>query len=95
MKKIMGSVSLVLLGGLAHAGLSAEEPGKALYLGQKYHCYSCHGTSGAGGSGPSFVGIGKKYDTEALMKRAAHNCPPTGACSPKELRALVEFIRKF
>lgn len=95
MKTVKGFASFFFLAGLTAAGLSAEEPGKALYLGQKYHCYSCHGTNGAGGGGPSFIGIGKKYDTEALLKRAAHNCPPTGACNPKELRALVDYIRKF
>lgn len=78
---------------VAGASLFAGENGKELYLGQKYHCFSCHGVHGEGGDGPAFKGIGKKYDQQTLLKRAAHNCPPTGACNPKELHALVEYIR--
>lgn len=71
----------------------AIKEGKTLFLSEKYKCFSCHGQSGEGGAGPSFKGIGKKYTAPELMKRAAHNCPPTGACSPKDLAALVDYIR--
>lgn len=73
----------------------AQENGKSLYESKKFGCVNCHGTGGEGGRGPSFKGIGKKYSKDQLMKRASHNCPPTGACSPKELGAIVEYIRKF
>ncbi len=71
------------------------QKGKELYLGSKYHCYSCHGQNGEGGGGPSFIGIGKRYDLNTLIKSAAHRCPPTGACSPKDMRLLAIYLRSL
>lgn len=82
---------LVIAGGSAYG--NDVQQGKELYLSSKYRCYSCHGQNGEGASGPSFKGIGKKYDLETLIKKAAHNCPPTGMCSPKEMRLMAIFLR--
>jgi len=79
--------------GISFAASPADE-GKILYSAQKYNCAKCHGPTGAeGGMGPSFKGVGKKYDKTKLMERAAHNCPPTGTCSPKDLGAIVDYLR--
>ncbi|MBI3794944.1 MAG: c-type cytochrome [Nitrospinae bacterium] len=67
--------------------------GKALFMSEKYKCFTCHGEKGEGGKGPSFIGVGKKLSNAEMMKKAAHNCPPTGACSPKDLSAIVDFLR--
>lgn len=94
MNRIVKTFALFLVLGLsstAYAGDISE--GKALFLGEKYHCYSCHGKNGEGASGPSFKGVGKKFSQDEMMKRAAHKCPPTGACNPKELEAIVSYLR--
>lgn len=78
-----------------HSEKSNVAIGKELYLGEKFKCYSCHGKEGEGGRGPSFKGIGKKYTIEEILERAAHRCPPTGKCNPKEIRALVDYIMTF
>jgi len=73
---------------------SGVEDGKKLYSSQKFKCHKCHGPTGReGGMGPSFKGVGKKYSRDQLMERAAHNCPPTGACDPKQLGAIVDYLR--
>ena len=91
---------LMLLGGAAYASSNAEEgkakaeEGKTLYSSAKFKCFQCHGKTGVeGGMGPSFEGVGKKYDRDQLMERAAHNCPPTGTCDPKQLGAIVDYLR--
>lgn len=91
--KILG---LLLVLGLATTAHAADVPdGKSLFQGEKYRCYSCHGKNGegVGASAPGFKGVGKKYSQAEMMKRAAHNCPPTGACNPKELEAIVAYLR--
>ena len=67
--------------------------GKELYLGEKFKCYTCHGKEGEGGMGPSFKGIGKKHSVDEILERATHRCPPTGKCNPKEIRAIVDYLR--
>ncbi len=92
----MALTVVVSLAPLAFAApnMSKADEGKKLYASQKFGCHGCHGPTGAeGGAGPSFAGVGKKYDHETLMERAAHNCPPTGACDPKQLGAIVEYLR--
>jgi len=71
----------------------AIKEGKSLFLSEKYKCFSCHGKDGGGGTGPSFKGVGKKFTTPELIKQAAHHCPPTKACSPKDMAALAEYLR--
>ena len=87
----------ILFGGAAYAAAaektSTVKEGKALYLGEKYKCHTCHGQNGEGGTGPTFKGVGKKYTQSELMGHAAHRCPPTAQCSPKEISALVDYIR--
>lgn len=77
----------------AHEDKDNVAKGKALYLGEKFKCYTCHGKEGEGGMGPSFKGIGKKYSVDEILQKAAHRCPPTGKCNPQELRAIVDFLR--
>ena len=84
---------LLVLGLAAAAYAAGGAEGKSLFQGEKYHCYSCHGKNGEGASGPAFKGMGKKYSQDEMMKMAAHKCPPTGACNPKELEAIVAFLR--
>ncbi len=87
-------LSVLFVVGLSSAAFAGAAPdGKSLYLGEKYKCYSCHGKNGEGAAGPSFKGVGKKYSQDEMMKRAAHQCPPTGACSPKDIEALVGYLR--
>ncbi|MBF0169880.1 MAG: cytochrome c [Nitrospinae bacterium] len=100
MKKTLVAIALLLatappaLAAPADPDTSIAVEGKRLYASQKFGCHRCHGPTGAeGGMGPSFTGIGKKYDQTALMERAAHNCPPTGACDPKQLGAIVAYLR--
>jgi len=83
----------IFIGTAAVNAADTVKDGKTLYLGEKYKCFSCHGEKGEGGKGPSFKGVGKKHTAPEMMKLAAHNCPPTGACSPKDISALVDFIR--
>lgn len=71
----------------------AIKEGKALFLSEKYKCFSCHGKDGEGAAGPSFKGVGKRFTTPELIKQAAHHCPPTKACSPKDMAALAEYLR--
>ena len=95
MKKTMIAVALLLAAApFAFAEGTKADEGKKLYASQKFGCHKCHGPTGAeGGMAPSFTGIGKKYDHDTLMERAAHNCPPTGACDPKQLGAIVAYLR--
>lgn len=67
--------------------------GKGLYLGEKFKCYTCHGKEGEGGMGPSFKGIGKKQSIDEILQKATHRCPPTKQCNPKEIRAIVDYLR--
>jgi mono/diheme cytochrome c family protein len=91
MKSLLAA--LLVAGGALDASDGAEQ-GKELYRSQKFGCHQCHGPTGAeGGPGPSFAGIGARYDRDQLMERAAHNCPPTGACDPKQLAAIVDYLR--
>jgi mono/diheme cytochrome c family protein len=69
--------------------------GEVLYNSEKYRCVSCHGERGKGGLGPSFAGVMTNLNKEMLMKRAAHRCPPTGACNPTELGAIVDYIKSL
>ncbi len=94
-KKFIYGIAPIVTALLLFSGVSLQAGGngKALYLSEKYRCFSCHGKTGEGGMGPSFKGIGRKYGLEDLIHRAAHNCPPTGACSPKDLRAIAEYLR--
>jgi len=86
---------IILTGGVSFA---AENPstkyGKVIFTSEKFKCSKCHGPTGKeGGKGPSFKGISKKYTHAQLMERAAHNCPPTGACDPRQLSAIVDYLR--
>ncbi len=93
-RSIMTFVLLLVFGFAAAAYAADVSEGKALFQGEKYKCYTCHGKDGAGGtSAPGFKGASKKYSQSEMMKRAAHNCPPTGACNPKELEAIVSYLR--
>ncbi len=91
-KPLVAVAAIAFLSAAAWAAANVAE-GKKLYMSDKFRCYYCHGPNGEGGRGPSFKGIGGRYDKEAILERAAHNCPPTGACSPKELGAIVDFLR--
>lgn len=94
MPRSVKTFALLLVLGLAAAAYAADgSEGKALFQGEKYRCYSCHGKNGEGASAPGFKGVGKKYSQGEMMKRAAHNCPPTGACNPKELEAIISYLR--
>lgn len=94
MNRIVKTFVLLFVLGLVTAAHAADvSEGKSLFQGEKYRCYSCHGKNGEGGSAPGFKGVGKKYSQSEMMKRAAHNCPPTGACNPKELEAIVSYLR--
>ncbi|MBI5178715.1 MAG: cytochrome c [Nitrospinae bacterium] len=84
-------IAIVTLSVPAMADLA--EKGQKLFLNKKYRCATCHGKRGQGGIGPAFQGIGAKYSQDELMKRAAHNCPPTGSCNPKELNAIITYLR--
>ena len=76
----------------AYSSPSAQE-GKSLYMSSKFKCFQCHGPTGVeGASGPSFKGVAKKYDKPQLLELAAHKCPPTGMCSPKELGAIADYL---
>ncbi len=94
MNRIVMTFGLLLVMGFAASAHAADvSEGKSLFQGEKYRCYSCHGKNGEGVSAPGFKGVGKKFSQEEMMKRAAHNCPPTGACNPKELEAIVSYLR--
>ena len=67
--------------------------GKELYLGEKFKCYTCHGKEGEGGMGPSFKGIGKNQSVDEILQKASHRCPPTKQCNPKEIGAIVNYLR--
>lgn len=73
-------------------GVSEVDLGKSYYLGKKFKCFQCHGKSGKGGAGPSFVGLGKRRTKQEILEKAAHMCPPTRVCSPEELKVIVEYI---
>ncbi len=88
-KVIFFTLSVLILSSSA----SFAEDGKKLYKSSKFNCVQCHGENGEGGVGPSFKGIGKRLSHAELMRHAAHNCPPTGACDPKQLGAIVEYLR--
>ncbi|MGK7345264.1 MAG: c-type cytochrome [Candidatus Nitrospinota bacterium M3_3B_026] len=91
---ILAAVFLAAAAGASSNMSSKAAKGKELYQSAKFKCFKCHGPTGAeGGMGPSFKGVGKKYTHDQLMERAAHNCPPTGACDPKQLGAIVEYLR--
>jgi mono/diheme cytochrome c family protein len=93
--KIIAIIALAVFAGAAVVGATPAtiKEGKSLFLSEKYKCFTCHGEKGEGGKGPSFIGIAKKQTVPEMMKAAAHNCPPTGACSPKELGAIVDYLR--
>ncbi len=94
MNRTVKTFGLLLVLGFGAAAYAADvSEGKSLFQGEKYRCYSCHGKNGEGISAPGFRGIGKKYSQSELLKRAAHNCPPTGACNPKELEAIISYLR--
>lgn len=95
MNRSAAAFALVLVVGFAATAYASDvSEGKALFQGEKYKCYTCHGKNAEGGtSAPGFKGVGKKYSQSEMMKRAAHNCPPTGACNPKELEAMVAYLR--
>lgn len=89
MKTVITLVALTM----ALAASPSEQEGKSLYMSSKFKCFQCHGPTGAeGGMGPSFKGVAKKYDKPALLERAAHKCPPTGVCNPKELGAIADYL---
>ncbi|MBM2837854.1 MAG: Cytochrome c protein [Deltaproteobacteria bacterium] len=67
--------------------------GRELYLGEKFKCYTCHGKEGEGGMGPSFKGIGKNQSVDEILQKASHRCPPTKQCNPKEIGAIVNYLR--
>jgi mono/diheme cytochrome c family protein len=85
--------SVLFLGVAKSYTEEAKLDGKELFKSEKFKCFTCHGENGKGGRGPAFTGYGKKYLKEELMQKAAHNCPPTGACDPKQLGAIVDYIR--
>lgn len=94
MKKLAGvmALALILSTGSAMANPVVRE-GRLLYLSPKFKCFQCHGPTGAeGGRGPSFRGIGVRLKKPQILERAAHRCPPTGMCNPKELNAIVEYL---
>lgn len=100
MKTRFATLLFVVMAGMAGAAWltptgTAEEKldGQALFTSAKFKCDRCHGADGMGGRGPSFKGVGKKYDRDQLMERSAHRCPPSGACSPAELGAIVDWLR--
>ena len=85
---------IILAGGVSFA---TENPsvkyGKVIFTSEKFKCSHCHGPTGTeGGKGPSFKGISKKYSRDQLMERASHKCPPTGACDPRQLAAIVDYL---
>lgn len=89
----MKTVITVIALWMALAAAPSAQEGKALYTSSKFKCFQCHGPTGAeGGAGPSFKDIGKKYDKPKLLELAAHKCPPTGVCNPKELGAIVDYL---
>lgn len=95
-KLISGILIICLIQILLEAGSYTEEAkldGKELFHSEKFKCFTCHGKNGVGGKGPSFIGYGKKYLKEDILHKAAHNCPPTGACDPKQLGAIVDYIQ--
>jgi mono/diheme cytochrome c family protein len=88
----MKTVITVIALSMALAAAPAAQEGKSLYMSE-YKCFQCHGPTGVeGGIGPSFKGVGKKYDRPKLLELAAHKCPPTDMCSPKELGAIVDYL---
>lgn len=94
------TVAVIMAFGAANAAYAkkseqadAIKEGKDLFMSEKYKCFSCHGKDGEGATGPSFKGVGKKFTTPELIKQAAHHCPPTKACSPKDMAALAEYLR--
>ncbi|VAX20762.1 hypothetical protein MNBD_NITROSPINAE01-1186 [hydrothermal vent metagenome] len=85
---------IIFAGGVSFADESpSEKYGKVVFASEKFKCSKCHGPTGAeGGQGPSFKGVSKKYTHAQLMERAAHNCPPAGACDPRQLAAIVDYL---
>jgi cytochrome c551/c552 len=89
MKAVISVIALTMV----LAAAPSTEEGKALFTSSKYKCFQCHGPTGAeGASGPAFKGVAKKYDKPKLLEAAAHKCPPTGSCNPKELGAIVDYL---
>lgn len=89
----MKAVITVIALAMAMAAAPSTQEGKSLYMSSKFKCYQCHGPTGMeGGAGPSFKGVAKKYDKPKLLELAAHKCPPTGMCSPKELGAIADYL---
>jgi len=89
----MKAVITVIALTMALAAAPSAQEGKSLFMSSKYKCFQCHGPTGVeGGSGPSFKDVAKKYDKPKLLELAAHKCPPTGMCSPKELGAIVDYL---
>lgn len=95
MRLIVFLLSMVVFaGGVSFAAQSpSEKYGKVVFASEKFKCSQCHGPTGKeGGSGPSFAGVSKKYSRAQLMERASHKCPPTGACDPRQLSAIVDYL---
>lgn len=89
----MKTVITIVALSMALAAAPSTQEGKTLYTSAKFKCFQCHGPTGVeGGAGPSFKGVGKKYDKPTLLEHAAHKCPPTGVCNPKELGAIVDYL---
>jgi cytochrome c553 len=89
----MKAVITVIALAMALAAAPSVEEGKALYASPKYKCFNCHGPTGVeGGGGLPLKGLPQKYGRDKLMERAAHSCPPTKSCSPKELNAIVDYL---
>jgi hypothetical protein len=65
--------------------------GDQYYHSEQYRCYACHGMQG--GQGPKLQGIAKKLGWEALMRKATHMCPPTGACPPNVLQDIGRYLQ--
>jgi len=94
----------LVLGVCAKAALRSSKPpaaklaaeiraGNVYYHGAQYRCYQCHGMKGEGGRGPKLQGIAKKIGWEALMRKATHMCPPTGACPPGVLQSIGRYLQ--
>ncbi|MBI4666659.1 MAG: c-type cytochrome [Nitrospinae bacterium] len=96
MKKIVVAfVALSIMAGPAMASVKTIKLGKELYHSQKFKCYTCHGQRAQGGSAPNLRKAANKFSKATLLKRAAHMCPPTGMCSPKQLGAIVDYLRSL
>jgi polyvinyl alcohol dehydrogenase (cytochrome) len=60
------------------------------------NCALCHSTDGAGGSGPSLVGVGDRYtvdDLRAIVQDGRGTMPAwEGELTPEEIAAVVDYI---